>query len=314
MSPAQADLVVILGEPGPQLAHAVDVVWSQVPAPRHRMYVRDGVDVAVALDRGVQDLLGRAGSSAREVGRPPPASFLGSDDGGHEGMDHGGGHEGHHMHHGGEVAGLPMAMTGPDRDGLELDVLKVSLGPVHPGWPTGLVLRAELQGDVLAGADLSWIDAESVSEVGPSLDARQSALDHLARFLVVAGWPTAARDARRARDGLRSEEHARRTAAQRLAEEVTGKVLGSRTLAWAIAGAGRSQRDRGTSSAHPVLGRLRHWCDLAVGRDSANPPTPSLQDLAASLEGTEIGTARLIVASLGLDPVTSQRVPESAGA
>lgn len=205
------------------------------------------------------------------------------------------------MHHGGEVAGLPMAMTGPDRDGLELDVLKVSLGPVLPGWPTGLVLRSELQGDVLTDAALSWLDADSLPGPRPVLDSRQVALDHLARLLVVAGWPTAARDARRARDGLRSENRADRAAAEELAERVARRVGRSRALAWAVA-------------ASPVVDRFRHWCDVASGGTGDDRETPALEDVADMVDGAEIGTARLIVAALGLEPVPARPSPESARA
>jgi hypothetical protein len=45
----------------------------------------------------------------------------------------------HHMHHGGSVAGLPMADTGPDRDGLQLDVLDRVRGGAT--WPQGRPAR-----------------------------------------------------------------------------------------------------------------------------------------------------------------------------
>jgi uncharacterized protein involved in copper resistance len=76
----------------------------------------------------------------------------GMDHGGHGGMDHSG-------HGGMDVAGLPMAGTVPDRDGLRLDALQVSLGPVLTCWPTGLLLHGQLQGDVLSRVRLTWVDA-----------------------------------------------------------------------------------------------------------------------------------------------------------
>ncbi|MDT0276093.1 hypothetical protein, partial [Blastococcus goldschmidtiae] len=219
---------------------------------------------------------------------------------GHEGMDHGSGHEG--MDHGSEVAGLPMAMTGPDRDGLELDVLKVALGPVLPGWPTGLVLRADLQGDVLTSAELAWLDAGTLPAVEADHHPQGAALDRLARFLDVAGWPTAARDARRARDGM--AEEASRAEAQRLAEAVARRVSRSRTLAWTAGGIGR----RG--SGGDALDRVRRWCDMASGQPVEDVPATSLDDVAALVEGAEIGSARLIVASLDLRPVSAVSAPE----
>jgi hypothetical protein len=318
VAPADADLLLVVGAPGPQLAAAIDVVWSQVPAPRERVALLDGGDVGAALDDGRAALTNWAAFRADDE-RPSPGSLLGRDDeqphedmdhgGGHEDMDHGGGHEGHHMHHGGEVAGLPMAMTAPDRDGLELDVLNVSLGPVLPGWPTGLVLRGELQGDVLTNAGFSWLDAEPSPDGESADDPQQAALDHLARFLVVAGWPTAARDARRARDGLRSEQPDRREAAQRLAGGVARMVRRSRALRWA-ASAGRQQ----AGSGDLVLVGLRHWCDAATGQAVVEEAAPALDDLAGAVDGAEIGTARLIVASAGLRPVAARSAPESAHA
>ncbi|WP_336031564.1 hypothetical protein [Geodermatophilus sp. FMUSA9-8] len=236
--------------------------------------------------------------------------------GGHEGMDHGGGHEGMdhgglHMHHGGEVAGLPVASTAQDRDGLDLDVLSVSLGPVLPGWPTGLVLHADLQGDVLVRARLSWLDTGPIAGTRPDPDDRRSALDHLARFLDVAGWATAAGDARRARDGLGAVDPAVRRAAQRLAERTARLIRRSRVLAWTVGDVGRTSADGSSGAA--VLDRVRRWCDVVSGRQDPVVPAASLDDVAALLVGAELGTARLIVASFDLRPVGAAARSEAVG-
>ncbi|MCF6509968.1 hypothetical protein E9549_21620 [Blastococcus sp. MG754426] len=215
-------------------------------------------------------------------------------------MDHGGGHEG--MDHGGDVAGLPMASTGPDRDGLELDVLKVALGPVLPGWPTGLVLRANLQGDVLTSAELAWLDTDTLPAARQQPDSQRAILDRLALFLDVAGWPTAARDARRARDGM--AQIGSRDEAQRLAEAVARRVSRSRTLVWTAGGIG------GRGSGGDTLDRVRRWCDMASGKPVENVPATSLEAVAALVEGAEIGSARLIVASLDLTPVSTVSASE----
>ncbi|MCF6508818.1 hypothetical protein E9549_15590, partial [Blastococcus sp. MG754426] len=105
VSPADTDLLVVLGEPGPELGEAVDVLWSQVPEPRHRVDVQRARDVAVALDEGRAALVRRPGSGARGDDRSSPASLLAknededADDEGmgtadDEGMDHGGGRAG----------------------------------------------------------------------------------------------------------------------------------------------------------------------------------------------------------------------------
>src|SRR5699024_5964325 len=83
--------------------------------------------------------------------------------GGHESHEGHGGHESHEGHggHGGmdmAPGGIPLAQGGEDRDGLEMDVLHLALGPVLPFWPAGLVLRCSLQGDVVVDAEAAVID------------------------------------------------------------------------------------------------------------------------------------------------------------
>ncbi|RFU21739.1 hypothetical protein [Geodermatophilus marinus] len=304
--PAGTDVLLVLGEPGPGLAAAVDVLWTQVPAPRHRARLLAGAEVAAALDAARAALLAGGDAdrpdpeallgSGEEDGDEDPGADDGSDedadepDGDHGGMDHGG------MDHGGmEVAGLPMAQTGPDRDGLELDVLAVSLGPVLPAWPTGLVLRAEVQGDVVTGAELSWTD-DPPQAADP--DPQRLALDRLARLLEVAGWPAAARDARRARDGLGSADPDRVVAAGALAAALTRRVRRSRTLAWSLRGAGRPADEPGEG----VLDLVRDWCAAATG-DAPPPAGAPLDALAGRLEGAELGSARLLVAARAPAPV-----------
>lgn len=496
-SPAATDLLVVLGSPGEELSRAIDVVWSQVPEPRHRVGVGSGVDVGQVLDTALDALLETATSGGLdEQVRPSPATLLGGagnggDDGpagmgheahvgmghdGHEGMDHtdhpdvghtvhagtdrpdhdGAGHtgheQGHHrehgaveeprhgsdehaghrvmedshidgadpegpshgghaahggtdhggqaameqgghagrehegheagprrrevpedagqdgMHHGAAdrpshtdvghaapaetdhgghagmghgghggmghgghggmdhgsmaVAGLPMADTAPDRDGLQLDALAVALGPVLPGWPTGLLLRGTLQGDVLTAVSLSWVDpahhiaAHHVAADHAAADhvdghhsdggtARLEALDHLARFLDVAGWPVAARDARRARDGLRAADPDRVDAGRRGAVQLARRVRRSRTLAWSVRGIGAMEATGAPELRGDVLDRVRWLCELAAGAEPAVAGLPELplERVAELLEGTELAAARLVVASV---PLTRQ--------
>lgn len=102
-----------------------------------------------------------------------------------------------------------MADTGPDRDGLTLDVLRVPLGPVLPDWPAGLFIETVLQGDVVQRAR-AWV-LPPAGPVTPFWSApvdqpgrRHAAahLDSLARLLAVAGWDGAAHRARSLRDDL----------------------------------------------------------------------------------------------------------------
>ena len=65
---------------------------------------------------------------------------------------------------GGTPYGRPMAEIGPDRDGLRLDILPVTLGPFFPRLPVGLVLDLRLSGDVVTGVDVTA--ARSAAPVG----------------------------------------------------------------------------------------------------------------------------------------------------
>jgi hypothetical protein len=249
--------------------------------------------------------------------------------GGHEGhtmsgaTDHGGGgHEGHAMHSG-DVAGLAMAMTAPDRDGLELDALQVSLGPVLPGWPTGLLVKATMQGDILTGVTATWIDSEPESggRTEAAGDPRRRALDQLARLLTVAGWPTAAKEARRARDGLGSVDRAVAAAAERRATRLVRTVRRSRTLAWSVRDMGRTSAAEGSGplagqvGASDVLDRVRRWCDVVeTGTDQGELAALPLAELTSLLEGAELATARLVLASLALEPALRAQPREAAHA
>jgi hypothetical protein len=369
LSPAEADLLLVMGAPGEELGRAVDVVWSQVPAPRHRASISTGDEVAPALDAAVEALAEAAGrGQPGDDGRPRPGDLLeqrgGGSHGDHTGMEHGGmdpdGHDegiahadgpgmdhagmdhagmdhagmdhagmdhagmdhgGHggmdHSGHGGmDVAGLPMAGTVPDRDGLRLDALQVSLGPVLACWPTGLLLHGQLQGDVLSRVRLTWVDADTGDD-GPVCDrddARFLALDHLSRFLEVAGWPTAARDARRARDRLRSADPADAAAGHRLAVRLARRVRRSRTLAWSVRGVGAIEHAEPGDLDGDVLDRVRRWCELTAAPElqAGAPPDVPLEQVAPLLEGTELAAARLVVASLQLSHPAARRTPVSA--
>lgn len=55
---------------------------------------------------------------------------------------------------GGVPYGRPMAERGPDRDGIQLDRLPVTLGPWLPALPAGLTLRVTFQGDIIQEASV----------------------------------------------------------------------------------------------------------------------------------------------------------------
>ncbi|MFZ5871983.1 MAG: hypothetical protein ACOYXW_15840, partial [Actinomycetota bacterium] len=93
-SPADTDVLLVTGRPGPELGAAADLLWSQVPAPRLRLDVPDGEGLGSALDTAVERL---AVTGADPAPADPWAAVPqpGGDDAGtdHGGTDHGGGHE-----------------------------------------------------------------------------------------------------------------------------------------------------------------------------------------------------------------------------
>ncbi|MGY1858190.1 hypothetical protein [Modestobacter sp. SYSU DS0290] len=81
LSPADADLLVVCGRPGPRLAAAVDHVWTQLPGPRARTAVHEPAAVAAALDAALAELADDAGQRRDAADRPAePAPGTGATD------------------------------------------------------------------------------------------------------------------------------------------------------------------------------------------------------------------------------------------
>ena len=181
MTPADADILFVAGDPVSPMAEVLEETWKAMPAPRARVGAADPGEVAAALaaaraklgDRAHQQVLAAEGTGRRRVGPGGGADTQAAQEHGtgrqhgHEAADggHGGMSGGDHGHAMGDMGmgdmgmgdmglpgGLPMADRGPDRDGLRLDQLHVPLGPVLPDWPAGLVIRVTLQGDVVQEA------------------------------------------------------------------------------------------------------------------------------------------------------------------
>jgi hypothetical protein len=240
----------------------------------------------------------------------------GMDHGGHEGMDHGG-HEG--MDHGGHgememsPGGIPLAEGGEDRDGLEMDVLQVRLGPVLPHWPAGLVLRCSMQGDVIVEAQTELVDGPAGQDdevVGP---ARR--IDNIASLLALAGWDDAAAEARRIRDtALESGDSPAGSELERLRR----RVRRSWTLRWSLSGVRRLSDEDAKARGLPAdavgdtYDRLMGMLDRAVAGVAATAAgdtgtrtndagrTLSTDHLAHLVMGLDLATARLVLASLDI--------------
>ena len=350
ISPADADVLVVCGEPGPGLAEAIEGIWHQMPGPRVRVHVHAGHEVGARLDEAHTGLLD-TDRHRRDAQQRPTASELlaeqagsraeshgghGDTDhgsaGGHEGMDHEGqqGHEGmdHGSHegmdHGGHAGmdhggmemspgGIPLAEGGEDRDGLEMDVLQVRLGPVLPHWPAGLVLRCSLQGDVIVEAQAELVDGPARHEGDVSGPAR--GIDNIASLLALAGWDDAAADARRIRDtALEPGDGAAGSELERLRR----RVRRSWTLRWSLRGVRRLSDKEAHARRLPAdavgdtYDRLMGMLDRAVAGVAATAAgdtgtrtndagrTLSTDHLAHLVMGLDLATARLVLASLDI--------------
>jgi hypothetical protein len=283
-APAEADLFVVCGAPEPGDAQWLDGIQRSMPEPLVRIVVREAGQVAHLLGMACGDLADRA------VAPDDHAAHMGR--------------MGHDTHAMDEVAGLPMAERGDDRDELRLDRLHVPIGPGLTDWPMGLVLHLTLQGDVVQEVEVDhlpvpsglrlpfwdepWLRAARGEEITRGSAARRHCaahLDSVGRLLAVVGWDDAAARCGRLRNELL-------TGVSR--EEISGDLRGalrkverSRTLRWTIAGLGElpSSGARAAGVTGPVLAadgdaydRLLIWL-AGIGRglqglDDERPLTP----------------------------------------
>ncbi len=303
-SPADADVLVVCGALGPRLTEAVDLVWHQLPGPRVRLAVQGYDDVAGRLDEARAGLLDTAQHRHDAQHRPAAPDLLPDDhgDGDHGDMDDG------DM----EMApgGIPLAEGGEDRDGLEMDVLTVRLGPLLPHWPAGLVLHCSLQGDVVTEARAEVLDESPPAPTGPADRARS--IDSLVSLLALAGWDDAAAQARRLRDAaLRPDGDTPAAVAEASAAHLRRRVRRSWLLRWSLRGVRPVADDEAAARGLPAdaagdtYDRLLRLLDRATGQETASDDgraftTGQLADLAT---GLDLATARLVVASLDVHSV-----------
>jgi hypothetical protein len=239
--------------------------------------------------------------------------------------------------------GLMMADRAPDRDGLQLDVLQVPLGPVLADWPAGLVVTLTLQGDVVQKAEVGVLGA-AVRQQMPFWHAGDDAgdrgrrfaaahLDSLGRLLGVVGWQALAWRARRLRDGALGDVPAQRLRAELAA--LDRRMRRSWALRRATDGLGLLSSEvvsdlgvtgpaaRAVDGGGDVTARWRCWLaqadrylagdrpadgDGPRGRvDGYRPASAALLDAAQHLMvGLDIAAARIVMASF--DPDTDELV------
>lgn len=314
LSSADADVLAVCGAPGPAMRELIDRLWEQMPGPRVRIDAFDVSAVHSALDASAEQL-GDTNRHRRDVEERPMEPRTASEH--HEEMDHGDtDHDSHQdMDHGDmEMTpdGISLAEGEDDRDGLEMDVLHLQLGPVLPHWPAGLVLRCTLQGDVITAAEGQLLKDRVPAAPVPEGTRQGWRWDNIARLLALAGWEAASARARVVRDVTLTPASTPMAGAS--PEELVRQVNRSRSLRWSLRGlrplAVHDLPDPGLPEhlAGDTYDRFVAMLDRAT-RDAEEPPTVSPAGVAAAVVGLELAAARLVIASLDLPP---QRVPEEA--
>lgn len=334
-SPADADALVVCGEPGPRLTAAFELTWAQLPGPRSRATVTSVRAVRSALDQLHAELVDTARQRREADGRSaePPQGMLatGSDetsdamspaaesssdepadrpsDGSGEGDDRTpDDHADMDMDHDMDMPmpeGIPLAGGGEDRDGLDLDVLHVPLGPVLPAWPAGLLVRCTLQGDVVTDAQVEVLSPAHPAPADEDLVHGSPAelLDRAARVLTIAGWGDAATAAARLRDVLLDPDGPGAVVTD--LARLERRVSRSRMLRWSLGPPGGA--GAGSEDVHQRL--LRLLADARSSLDGSSPPlqpTP-LDRLPALLIGQQLAAARLLLAAVDVEMTTSVR-------
>ena len=356
LSPGDADVLLTCGLPGPRLQDALDLVWAQMPGPRARIDVASPTAVEGLLDQAASALLdgdhqsrdaaarpigptmgtpataaetGNGGSAEPEDADDGPPSDGSEEHAGHARTDHEGhgdmDHEGHGgMDHGGMEmempGGIPLAEGGgEDRDGLDLDVLHLPLGPVLPFWPAGLVLHCTLAGDVVTEARPELLRPADGASGGEPLPPAVDRLDRAVGVLALAGWDAAALGLAGLRDDPRL--HTETGSCGPLLERWRRRVRRSLLLRWSLRGVGRlSEEDcrrhgvdpRLAGDAHDRLLALLDEARAALDSGATEPARTPVDVLGDLVAGHELGAVRLLVAGLDLD--TGARVPAGAGA
>ncbi|MDY6812025.1 MAG: hypothetical protein SW127_23965, partial [Actinomycetota bacterium] len=271
-APADADVLAVCGSPGPQLAEAIDHVWEQLPGPRVRVTIDDRSQIDTALDNAVVELADldrhRDDAHRRNDHTGGDGDGCGHDHVDHDehgqmdhgGMDHGGMDHGG-MDHGGmdhgsmAPAGIPLAEGADDRDGLEMDVAHLPLGPILKHWPAGVVVRCTLHGDVVVDSQVEVLDSDTLPAA--EADATPELVHHcsvIIDVLALAGAETAERQARAVRDHLLDSAHDRaRTELAALRRTIRRSPI----LRWSLRDLGVLEHDRaqtlGVADHRPAL-------------------------------------------------------------
>lgn len=315
-SSAEADALVVCGTAtAPVMLEAVEAVWEQLSGPRSRADISDVAGVADCLEKLVadwRDPTRRRDDAHRRVKLVVSDSELTDHSQTRHGemvhgqMDDGGRDQG--MMTSGP-GGIALASGAPDRDGLEMDVLHLRLGPVLADWPAGLVVWFALQGDAVTEVEVEVVEVPGTAEGGTSWLAYR--VDAAARVLSLAGAAGLSAEARRLRGRLLDHD----TSEQVLRELAIlhRKVSRARLLRWSLRGLGEVHDDAEITPGSPrwrgdVHQRLLGLLDVERGAATESEALThslaraDLQAVAAALTyvlpGNDLAAARLVVASL----------------
>lgn len=158
LSPSNATTLVAPSFVPHALVPALRDLWDQMPRGREIVCF----DAATGGDADTRHALEHDHAHARHDMSAHGGHEGHGHHGAHEGHDTDGGHEGHgdHDHH------AMMAVTGdPSRDGLVMEDVDVTLGPIASPLPTGIVAHLTLDGDVVCNAHLESTFSEPDSLV-----------------------------------------------------------------------------------------------------------------------------------------------------
>jgi hypothetical protein len=308
-SPRHATVLLAAGRFPGALGAALDRVHDQLPHPRRTVWwtadatigraacAHDAIAVDTPEPTAVVAALRAAhreavsGRSEPDVGADePPNPFDGRG-------DHGQGGEGMM---GGVPYGRPMAMTGPDRDGLMLDRLPVLLGPFLPGLPNGLQVRALLQGSVVQHAVPEVLDLGD----GPPLDDAARTPNDRVRLVHDLRWLAEALRL----GGL----HALSSRAAALARDGGRERDSVDSLARRVRRSGLPRAWRGVGTIDGVDARARLELRLTTP-GTERPTTLALDRLGDALEGSTWDDALVTICSLDLPVADVSAARASAG-
>lgn len=310
-SPADADVLLVLGAPGPRLAEVVRSVWATIPAPRVPARVTTTGAVRSVLDDAAAGLRGRSHASNASWRAPSgrESTSSGAVEAGADDVGFLASSASSDALLARDVEPQMADLAFYDRDGLALDALHVALGPVLPHWPAGLVVHATLAGDLVTDARAEVLDVPA--RVGPGSRGRsplgpdRTRLDVLTRVLGLLGADHLAARARALRD--HDPEPGELTAFGR-------RLRRNRPLRWAV-------RDvplvGGVVEERTLEERVAHLAS-ALGGSLPPPVRPTAERAVQAVIGLELGAARLALAALdpdttlGAGPVAAFAPPEVA--